>query len=48
MILSSGRAIDAHNTAKLYARGALFMHVQGQTRWVKEAQLASLIMPGAT
>ena len=48
VILRSGRAIDVHNTAQLYARGALFVLVQGQTRWVKDAQLASLIEPEAT
>jgi alkylation response protein AidB-like acyl-CoA dehydrogenase len=45
VVLRSGRAIDTHNTAQLYARGGLFVLVQGQTRWVKDAQLASLIAP---
>lgn len=42
VIVRSGRSIVGDDTAQLYARGSLFVLVQGQTRWLKDAQLASL------
>lgn len=42
LVVRSGRGIVADDTAQLYARGALFVLVQGQTGWVKDAQLLRL------
>jgi alkylation response protein AidB-like acyl-CoA dehydrogenase len=42
VVVRSGRGIVADDTAQLHARNALFVLVQGQIAWVKDAQLASL------
>jgi hypothetical protein len=42
VVVRSGRGIVGDDTAQLYARNALFVLVQGQTAWVKDAQLISL------
>jgi hypothetical protein len=42
VVARSGRAIVGEDTAQLHARNALFVLVQGQTTYVKDAQLARL------
>ncbi|MGO9955123.1 MAG: acyl-CoA dehydrogenase family protein [Solirubrobacteraceae bacterium] len=42
VIARSGRAIVGEDTAQLHARNALFVLVQGQTTYVKDAQLSRL------
>lgn len=46
VVVRSGRAIVSEDTAQLHARNALFVLVQGQTTYVKDAQLARLAAAG--